>query len=595
MLENLRKKQKAIIYIIAAIFILGMTAVGITEVFLPKPYLGKVNGTKITFEMFQNKLQEYYARYAEQLQGREIDDNMRKNIEEQAWNEIVNEILWDQQIRKHRIRVSSDEIITEIQNNPPQDLMQNEAFQTEGLFDRSKYISILKNNPEFYVAMEEYVKAYLPRKKLQEKIIADAGITLDSLSVEYAKENDMMNGRTIWFDLSKAPAPVVTDEDIQAYYDANKDAEYKKGPGSRLQYLAFEIKPSAKDSLKVKSLIEEVYNRAIAGEDFAKLAAEYSDDPGSKNNGGSLGEFGAGMMVPEFENVAFALKEGEISKPFTSPFGWHFIKLNKIVNSNPDDYKVDAAHILIKVEVSAETRDEYHAKAEAARKAIRRKGIEKVADEYGLTVEDTQMVEHSTEFIPGIGNIPSLNKLRVKGRVKRVSDVETDQQGRLIVAQLAAREKSYYEDFDKVRMRIKFQLEKEKKVEALKPIAEEFYAKHDKDQLFIAAEKEGWKVIDIKRHRTGSNVPGVGKSEAFTEAALALKATETSGVIHTKEGSFIIYSDERIVPNMEEFAANTDQQANIRKRLEDAAWNRWYDSMRNGSKIIDNRSQYGYK
>jgi parvulin-like peptidyl-prolyl isomerase len=585
MLENLRKKQKAIIYIIAAVFILGMTAVGITEVFLPKPYLGKVNGTKITFEMYQNKLQEYYARYAEQLQGQEIDDNMRK----------VNEILWDQQIKKHRIRVSSDEIITEIQNNPPQDLMQNEAFQTEGLFDRSKYINILKNNPEFYVAMEDYVKAYLPRKKLQEKIIADAGITLDSLSVEYAKENDMMNGRAIWFDISKAPAPVVTDEDIQAYYDANKDAEYKKGPGSRLEYIAFEIKPSASDSLKVKTLIDEVYNRAIAGEDFAKLAAEYSEDPGSKNNGGSLGEFGAGMMVPEFEKVAFALKEGEISKPFPSPFGWHFIKLNKVVNSNPEDYKVDAAHILIKVETSAETKDEYQAKAEAARKTIRKKGIEKAADELGLKVEDTGMVEHSTEFIPGIGNIPTLHEFMVKGKVKRVSEVETDQQGRLLVAQLTAKEKTYYDDFEKIKMRIKFQLEKEKKVEALKPVAEEFYAKHNEDQLFIAAEKEGWKVIDIKRHRIGSNIPGVGKSETFTEAALALKSAETSELIHTKEGTFIIYSDERIVPNMEEFAANTDQQGTIRKRLEDAAWNRWYDSMRKNSKIVDNRSQYGYK
>ncbi len=594
MLENLRKKQKAIIYVIAAVFILGMTAVGVTEVFMPKPYLGKVNGTKITFEMYQGKLQEYYARYAEQLQGQELDDNTRKSIEEQAWNELVNEILWAQQIKKHRIRVSADEIVTEMQNNPPQELMQNESFHTNGLFDRAKYISILKSNPEFYVAMEEYVSSYLPRKKLQDKIIADSAITLDSLKTEYAKENDSMNGRTIWFDLSKAPAPNVTDEQIQAYYDANKDAEYKKGPGSRLKYLAFQIKPSAKDSLNVKSIIDEVYKRALAGEDFAALASEYSEDPGSKNNGGSLGEFGRGMMVPEFENAAFALKEGEISKPFTSPFGWHFIKLNKVINSNPEDYKVDAAHILIKVEASAETKSDYELKAETARKTIRRKGIDEVAKELGMEVQDTQMVEHSTEFIPGLGNIASLHEFMVKGRVNRVADIETDQQGRIIVAQLAAKEKTFYEDFEKLKMRIKFQLEKEQKVEAMKPIAEAFFASHEPDQYFIAAEKEGWKVIDLKRHKLDSSIPGAGKSDTFTEAALALKGGETSPLVHTKEGSFIIYSDERIVPNLEEFAANTDQQANIRKRLEEAAWNRWYDNMRKDSKIVDNRSNFGY-
>lgn len=85
MLENLRKKQKIVIYIVAIVFILGMGAVGITELLSPQPYLGKVNGKKITLEMYQNKIQEIYNRYSQMYPDQPIDENTRKSLESQAW------------------------------------------------------------------------------------------------------------------------------------------------------------------------------------------------------------------------------------------------------------------------------------------------------------------------------------------------------------------------------------------------------------------------------------------------------------------------------------------------------------------------------
>lgn len=72
---------------------------------------------------------------------------------------------------------------------------------------------------------------------------------------------------------------------------------------------------------------KEVAERAQKGDDFAKLAEEFSQDPGSKADGGKLGFFSRGQMVKEFEDAAFALAKGEISKPVKSQFGWHIIKL----------------------------------------------------------------------------------------------------------------------------------------------------------------------------------------------------------------------------------------------------------------------------
>ncbi|WP_295556431.1 peptidylprolyl isomerase [uncultured Hyphomicrobium sp.] len=72
---------------------------------------------------------------------------------------------------------------------------------------------------------------------------------------------------------------------------------------------------------------KEVFEKVGKGEDFAKLAQDYSRDPGSKADGGKLGYFTKGQMVKEFEDAAFALKKGEVSKPVQSKFGWHIIKI----------------------------------------------------------------------------------------------------------------------------------------------------------------------------------------------------------------------------------------------------------------------------
>ncbi len=592
MLENLRKKQKIVIYIVAIVFILGMGAVGITELLSPQPYLGKVNGKKITLEMYQNKIQEIYNRYSQMYPDQPIDENTRKSLESQAWQSLVDDMLWEQQIKKNRIKVSEDDILTEMQNNPPQELMQNESLQTNGRFDKSKYLSALKNNPEFFVMMEDYVRSYLPRQKLQEKIKAKSGITLDSLKTEYAKENDTVSGKFIWFDYNMSAPVTVSDAEIKAYYDKNKETEFKKGPASRMKYLAFEEKPSDKDFADIKKTADQIYNRVLKGEDFAALANEFSEDPGSKANGGSLGEFGRGQMVPEFEAAAFALPKGGISKPVKTSFGWHIIRADSVAANTPDG-KMKASHILLAVKASDATKDEIAQNVEKAAKLIKKKGIDAAAKELKMEATESDWVPHDQEYIPGIGQNSALQEFMRKAKPKAVSELTTDQQNRQIIAQQLDNKKVYYEDFEKVKLRIKYQLEKEKKVANIKVKADEFVKKYPSGEYFNAATKEGWKIFDLNNHKKGDNIPNVGKADEFTAAALKLEQGQTSGLVHTKEGSFIITANERKKPDFNAFSKDKDNQETIRKRLEDAAWNRWYDAMKKAAKIVDNRSKFG--
>ena len=74
------------------------------------------------------------------------------------------------------------------------------------------------------------------------------------------------------------------------------------------------------------AVAQEVLKRAKAGEDFGRLAAEYSDEPGAGSRGGSLGRFSHGQMVPQFEAAAFRLKVGEVSDIIETQFGYHIIQ-----------------------------------------------------------------------------------------------------------------------------------------------------------------------------------------------------------------------------------------------------------------------------
>ncbi len=156
------------------------------------------------------------------------------------------------------------------------------------------------------------------------KALADAGVTRDDYALR-VRENLIVQDtlRAIVEENSK-----VSDEEIQPFYDANKD-KFKQPPTVRASHILLRVPPQAGDDAKAakRAQIEALQARLKNGEDFAALAKEFSEDPGSKERGGDLGFFAQGRMVPEFDLVAFALKTNEVSDIVTTQFGFHILKV----------------------------------------------------------------------------------------------------------------------------------------------------------------------------------------------------------------------------------------------------------------------------
>ena len=158
-------------------------------------------------------------------------------------------------------------------------------------------------------------------------ILADQGLDPQSFRNELRVQQTIQTLMSQVVDQAQAP---VTDQEAMAFYES-KPAFFDTGEGVKASHILVRVPEGAPEARKaeLRKKTEALLKRARAKEDFAALARASSEDPGSAKNGGDLGAFGRGQMVPAFEQAAFALKPGEISDIVETPFGFHIIKVSE--------------------------------------------------------------------------------------------------------------------------------------------------------------------------------------------------------------------------------------------------------------------------
>jgi len=157
----------------------------------------------------------------------------------------------------------------------------------------------------------------------------------------------------------------VTEEEEKAFYNDNPQY-FDKPEQVRARHILIMFEPDASDEDKAKARekIEGLLKRAKAGEDFAELAKEYTEDPGSKEAGGEY-TFPRGQMVKPFEDTAFSLKVGEISDVVETQYGYHIIKLLEKIEAGkiPFEDEQEKIKTYLKGQKYQEAQQAYHAKA----------------------------------------------------------------------------------------------------------------------------------------------------------------------------------------------------------------------------------------
>lgn len=234
---------------------------------LGKDTIAIVNGDKISKEAYKKEMSFYGSMLAS-----------RQNLKNSIVQMMVQDKLISDDMKANKLEIADKEV--------------NDAFL---------------NSVKQFGGQEQF-----------DKMLDDYNMDVEKFK-ETVKKDLMYQKHKEWFTKEHP----VTDEEINQYYEDNKD-EFAKRDAS---HILVEDEKTAK----------EIKEKLDSGQDFAELAKEYSKDSANAENGGNLGTFSKGQMVKEFEDAVFKLKEGEISEPVKTQFGYHIIKLNKVADSVEDN------------------------------------------------------------------------------------------------------------------------------------------------------------------------------------------------------------------------------------------------------------------
>ena len=566
-----------------------------------------VEGTPISSQEFLRSYRAQEQQYRQQLGSQFSPDLLRQlGFDNLVLRQLVQNQILFLEAQRQGISVTDQEVSEFIVSLP--------MFQSDGKFvGRDAYLNLLARNSLSASQFEAQLRQDVMRQKLQ-SLVTDGIVVPDAdIEEEYRRRNEKLRLEYAFVAKAEFEAQVqVTDEEARRFFDDNKkrferpvqrkvrfitltpqlfasavsvgdreveryyqqnSSRYETGDQLAASHILFKTGPDT-DEEAVRKKAEAVLALAKGGADFAELARQHSEDT-SAENGGDLGLFGRGQMVPEFEAAAFALQEGQISDLVRSTYGFHIIKLNgrEAAFIRPLDSVRDEIRNTITQE---KARDKMEKAVDSAAEKLRASGsVDALSAEYPVLVPQETAFFGRGDTLPQLGNSPEATRAAFENEVGQVSSSVRLGNGYAFLHVLEERPAGT-PDFEEVKEEARNQLRDQKVMKLAQARAEGLR----ETLLTEGPEKAGIELLSTESFFRGSQLPEAGRSAAVNARAFAISPGELSAPLSADNGFVLVRVLEKTGFSPVDFAAQKpgflEQMAN-EQRLK--VWNAFVESL----------------
>jgi peptidyl-prolyl cis-trans isomerase D len=461
MFETMRRNTKLIMWITTGSFVLliflawgaeyqgfGRGSKGQTA-----GVIGRVNGDPITQMAYSERINN--MRVNVQQQGQSIDEATEVQIRNQVWDQLIQETLVNQEIRKRGITVSDKEIVEAIKTQPLPQVMQSPDFQTNGQFDYTKYIQALADPNRDWTVLESYYRSDLPKQKLQSLVVSSIKVGDAELKREFLASNAKAKVSYAFVPASKFkidPAGL-SETDMRVYYDSHKD-DFRTDAQAWVKSVRIEKRPTAADTLAARDLIDQANKDVQKGDDFAELVSAYTEAP-PQLRGGPQGSYMSKdqFQTPKVSDAAFGMAVGQVSGVIQDNNGFHIIKVeDRRMNAEKEEVKI--ADIYIPIAISGESIQSFMDKATTlARSVTEEKGdLAAAAQAEGLTASDLGPFGRKN-FVPRVGQLAGFMDWSFNAPSGKVNLMEAPDA--IYVLQMVKRRPAGLQPFEEIKDRVR--------------------------------------------------------------------------------------------------------------------------------------------
>jgi peptidyl-prolyl cis-trans isomerase D len=596
MMRKLRENTKWIMLITAAAFVAlmvfewGMDASGQSG---GAGDVGRVGSTGVSVIDYQNIYRNLYDQ-VQRAQDEPISSQQNREIEDMAWDEVVNQILIQKELQRRGIRVTDEEIRQAVRTSPPEEFRTDPAFQTDGQFDPMKYQQFLAQaaqDPQFLNQLEQYYRDIIPRSKLVRQLSSGVYVSDEMLWKAWRDRYETAEASFLAIPAHEWVADVeveVTRDEVERYYRENRQ-EFAVPAAAQVRYAWLPKAPTAQDSLAARERADEVRQRLLDGESFEDLADLESDDRATAPDGGRMAPFTRGERSPAFEEMAFSLPVGEISEPVMTDRGWHVIE----VLSRGED-EVEARHILIAIQRTDESEIRLLTRADSLEAMGRNMTVADAGRELGVGVREGEITEDFA-ILAGVGQADEGQDWIFEEREGpgAVSPVFENRQA-FYMLEILSQSRAGYLPLEEVAGEIESRIRLQKKLDQTLEDARAIVAEvKDGVPLEEAAQRHGLRVEETGPFTRTDFVRGLGAMNAAVGAAFGTPEGGVAGPVRVGDRVVILRVDLRTEADREEWEAQKAiQRAQMTAQLRQARLDRWLDGLREVTRIRDSRAEY---